>query len=280
MAAVNYVAWDRILRLVLEEDIGVAGDITTDAIIPPGQRSEAVLVARERGRVAGLPVAERLFRTLSEEMVMSPLAVDGDDIEAGAELARFSGPARPLLTGERCALNAVALMSGWATAAAALVEEVSGYRAVVVPTRKGTGGWRALERYAVSIGGGGAHRFGLYDVILIKDNHIALAGGIREALRRAKARMGHLVKVEVEVSTLDELDEALDAGADAVLLDNMGTGMLARAVQVVGGRAVTEASGGVRPGNARAIAATGVDVISSGWVTHSAPALDVSMEIA
>ncbi|HSQ36830.1 MAG TPA: carboxylating nicotinate-nucleotide diphosphorylase [Acidimicrobiia bacterium] len=271
--------YEPIVEAALREDLGRAGDQTTDAVVPAGATATARLVARRAGRVAGLPVACRAFTLLDPRVEVDLRAADGDDVAAGATLALVSGPARPLLSAERVALNLLGRLCGIATATREVVASVAGTGARVACTRKTTPGLRLLEKYAVRAGGGSNHRFGLDDAVLIKDNHVAVAGGVAEAVRRARAGAGHLVKIEVEVTNLAQVQEALDAGAEVILLDNMAPGMLREAVALVAGRAVTEASGGITSENAAAAAASGVDVISLGWLTHSVPALDVALDI-
>jgi nicotinate-nucleotide pyrophosphorylase (carboxylating) len=268
-----------LLRRALREDLGRAGDVTTDAIVPAGQRAQGRLRARQAGRIAGLPVALHAFRLLDPGCEIEERVRDGEDVAAGDVLAVVRGEARALLGAERTALNLLQRLGGIATATRDLVAAIADTPARVVCTRKTTPGLRALEKYAVRCGGGFNHRFGLDDAVLIKDNHIAVAGGVRVAVEKARAAVGHLVKIEVEVDTLDQLREALGAGVDAVLLDNMDVATLRRAVADVAGRAVTEASGGIRPDTAAAIAATGVDLLSVGWLTHSAPALDIGFDL-
>jgi len=272
------VIYEELLRRALAEDLGTTGDLTTEAVVPAAARATARLVARRPGRIAGLGPALAVFRLLAPEMAIERRVEDGDDVEAGALLARLVGPARALLTGERTALNLLGRLSGIATATRDLVALLAGTRARLACTRKTTPGLRALEKYAVRCGGGESHRFGLHDAVLIKDNHLAVAGGVREAVRRARAAVGHLVKVEVEVDDLGQLAEALAAGADVVLLDNMPPAMLREAVAMAAGRVPLEASGGVRPETLRAIAESGVDLVSVGWITHSAPSLDVALD--
>jgi nicotinate-nucleotide pyrophosphorylase (carboxylating) len=274
--AVQYVG---VLRAALAEDLGTAGDLTTDAIVDAGTIAEAALVARQPGRVAGVDVAAAAFALVDDAVAVTPIVADGNDVAAGGALATVRGPARALLTGERVALNVVGRLCGIATATAALVAAVGDHPARITATRKTTPGLRALERYAVRAGGGADHRFGLADGVLIKDNHIAIAGGITAAVARARGRVGHMVRIEVEVDTLAQLDEALVVGVDAVLLDNMPPDVLAQAVRRVDGRATTEASGGITADTVAAVAATGVDLISVGWLTHSAPALDVGLDM-
>jgi nicotinate-nucleotide pyrophosphorylase (carboxylating) len=267
-----------LVRAALLEDLGGAGDLTTDAIIPAGLAARAALVAREAGVVAGLDLAKLAFALVDPNIAMQVEIDDGATVPAGGVIARVSGPARGILTAERTALNFLGHLSGIATATASIVAAVRGTKAKIVCTRKTTPGLRAVEKYAVRAGGGANNRFGLYDAILIKDNHIAIAGGIARALRRARAAAGHLVKIEVEIDNLDQLEEALGEGADAVLLDNMSVDRLAKAVALTNGRATTEASGRVTPKSAPALAATGVDLISVGWLTHSAPVLDIGLD--
>lgn len=273
------ILYEPLLRRALEEDLGRAGDLTTDAVVPADRQATAHVVARAPGRVAGLDAALATFRLLDPRAETEVRIGDGEDAGAGDVLAVVRGSARALLTAERTALNLLGRLCGIATATRDLAAAVAGRGARVTCTRKTTPGLRALEKYAVRAGGGSNHRFGLDDAVLIKDNHVALAGGVTPALERVRAAVGHLVKVEVEVDTLDQLDQALAAGVDAVLLDNMPPDTLRRAVERVAGRAITEASGGITPATAPAIAATGVDLLSVGWLTHSAPALDVALEV-
>ena len=268
-----------VVRAALLEDLGRAGDITTDAVAPAEARVEAVIAARQPGVLAGLDAALLAFELLDPALRIERLRGDGDRISRGETVAQISGRARGVLGAERTALNLLSRISGVATAARALADAIAGYKAKIVCTRKTTPGLRTLEKEAVRLGGGANHRFGLDDAMLIKDNHIALAGGVRQALERARRHAGHLVKIELEVDTLDQLAEALEVGVDAVLLDNMTPETLRRAVAMVDGRAVTEASGRINLETAPAIAATGVDLISSGWITHSAPILDLGLDI-
>jgi nicotinate-nucleotide pyrophosphorylase (carboxylating) len=269
-----------IVRAALAEDLGRAGDITTDAVVPEDARIEAVMAARQPGVLAGLEAGLLAFELLDPALKVERLVPDGSRVERGQAVARIVGRARPVLAAERAALNLVCRLSGVATATRLLVDAIEGHKAKIVCTRKTTPGLRILEKEAVRLGGGANHRFGLDDAMLIKDNHVAMAGGIVPALRRAKAAAGHLVKIELEVDTLDQLAEALEEGMDAVLLDNMDPPTLRRAVAMVDGRAVTEASGRITRETAPAIAASGVDLISSGWITHSAPILDLGLDIA
>jgi nicotinate-nucleotide pyrophosphorylase (carboxylating) len=274
------IMYEPLVKTALLEDLGRAGDITADAIVPADQRAALVLRARQPGVVAGLDVARCAFQMISPAITMTTKRPDGSVVEPGEIIASIDGPARGLLTGERTALNFLCHLSGVATATASLVSAVRGTRAQIVCTRKTTPGLRALEKYAVRAGGGGNHRFGLDDAVLIKDNHIALAGSIRAAIERAKAHVGHVVKVEVEVEvdSLAQLEDALALGVDAVLLDNMTVEDLKQAVAMARGNAITEASGRVTAATAATIAATGVDLISAGWITHSAAALDIGLD--
>lgn len=278
-AFLNPLLIDEAVRRALDEDLGRAGDITTLATIPAEARAGAVIAARKPGVVAGLPLAAAAFRIFDPTVGFSPEVEDGARIAPGAVLARVGGSARSLLAAERVALNFLGRLSGIATLTAAFVEKVQGTNARIVCTRKTTPGLRAFEKYAVRCGGGFNHRYGLDDAVLIKDNHIAVAGGVREALRAAKASVGHLVKIEIEVDTLEQLALVLEEGADVVLLDNMTVETLREAVRMAAGRMRTEASGGVSLDTVAAIAATGVDMISVGALTHSAPVLDLGLDV-
>lgn len=271
--------YEPLIRQALEEDFGRAGDLTSDAVLPPHLIGQAEIVARVEGRVAGLQVALSAFRILDSSFEIEELAADGEDVAAGAVLAALRGPARALLSGERTALNILGRLCGIATATRNMVRLVEPHGARIVCTRKTTPGLRVLEKYAVRCGGGHNHRYGLDDAVLIKDNHIALAGGLKVAVERARRSVGHLVKIEVEVDSLEQLREALDLGVEVVLLDNMSLEMLREAVAMAKGRAITEASGGINLKTAADIAATGVDLLSVGWLTHSAPALDVALDV-
>jgi nicotinate-nucleotide pyrophosphorylase (carboxylating) len=274
-------ALEACVRRALTEDLGRAGDVTSAATIPASSQARARMVARQAGVIAGLGLAEAAFHKLAGDIEIRGLVRDGAKVETGQVLMHVAGPARPILGAERVALNFVGHLSGVATATAAFVERIAHTAARMTCTRKTTPGLRALEKYAVRCGGGFNHRFGLDDAILIKDNHIAVAGGVRAALARARTAAGHLVKIEIEVDTLEELREVIAAGgADVVLLDNMDVVTLGRAVTITAGRLLTEASGGVTLDTVAAIAETGVDYISSGWMTHSAPQLDVALDIA
>ena len=268
-----------IVRAALLEDLGRAGDITTEAVVPADATVEAVIAARQPGVLAGLDAALLAFELIDPGLQIDRRRADGERISRGETVARISGRAQGVLGAERTALNLLSRMSGVATATRALADAIAGYKAKIVCTRKTTPGLRVLEKEAVRLGGGANHRFGLDDAMLIKDNHIALAGGVCAALERARRHAGHLVKIELEVDTLDQLAEALEVGVDAVLLDNMTPETLRRAVAMVDGRAVTEASGRITLETAPAVAATGVDLISCGWITHSAPILDLGLDI-
>lgn len=267
-----------LVRAALLEDIGRAGDITTDAIVPVEARARTALVARQAGVVAGLDLALLAFDLLDPSIVAEVQRPNGSVVAPGDVIAILTGPARGMLSAERVALNFLCHLSGIATATAAIVDAVRGHRTRVTCTRKTIPGLRAVQKHAVRIGGGANHRFGLDDAVLIKDNHIAMAGGIGCAVERVRGAVGHLVKVEVEIDTLAQLNEALAVGVDAVLLDNMHSDILRQAVATVGGRAITEASGGITPATASAIAATGVDLMSIGWLTHSVAALDIGLD--
>lgn len=267
-----------VVRAALLEDLGRAGDITTDAIVPATAQAETVLAARQPGIVAGLDLAALAFRLIDPAIRIEVERPDGTRLAKGDRIATIAGPARGMLTAERVALNFLGHLSGVATAASTLVEAVKGHKASICCTRKTMPGLRALQKYAVRVGGGSNHRFGLDDAVLIKDNHVAVAGGIAPAIRRARDGVGHLVKIEVEVDTLAQLDEALAEGVDAVLLDNMTPEQLGQAVETIGGRAIAEASGRITPQTAPAIAASGVDLISAGWLTHSATVLDIGLD--
>jgi nicotinate-nucleotide pyrophosphorylase (carboxylating) len=263
----------------LREDLGRGGDLTSEATIPPGTRAHGTLVARAEGVVAGLEVALLTFRRLDPSLHLEVVSADGASVAAGTILARVEGDARALLAAERTALNFLGHLSGIATATRGVADAISHTGARVTCTRKTTPGLRALEKWAVRLGGGVNHRTGLDDGILIKDNHRRIAGGIEAAVRGARARAGHMVRVELEVDTLEELDQGLAAGVDAFLLDNMSLEELREAVRRAGGKAVLEASGGITPGGAAAVAETGVDLLSMGWLTHSAPSLDVALDL-
>jgi nicotinate-nucleotide pyrophosphorylase (carboxylating) len=271
--------YEDIVRRALLEDLGRAGDVTTDAVVSPGRNGRAVVVARAAGRVAGLDPALHAFRLLDPACRLEVFRPDGSDAARGDTIARVEASARALLAAERTALNLLGHLSGVATATRDVVARLAGLPTRVACTRKTTPGLRALEKHAVRAGGGTSHRYGLDDAVLIKDNHVALAGGVAPALARVRASASHLVKVEVEVDTLAQLDEALALGVDALLLDNMDLATLREAVRRAKGRALTEASGGIRPDSVREVAETGVDLVSLGWLTHSAPSLDVALDV-
>ncbi len=269
-------AIDRIIRTALEEDIG-PGDLTTMAVVEAGTTARAQLVAKDDFVLSGIDVAGRVFSLLDSNVAFEKLSQDGRSVRRGTVLAWLKGEAATLLQGERVALNLLQRMSGIATLTSQFVAAVEGTGVRIVDTRKTTPGLRTLEKYSVRVGGGYNHRTSLYDGILIKENHIAAAGGIAEALQRARARVPHTLKIEIETRNLDEIRQALAAGAEIILLDNMDPVMLREAVQTVNGRARTEASGGVNLETVRAIAETGVDLISVGALTHSVRAVDISM---
>ena len=266
------------VKAALNEDLGLAGDVTTRATVPDTAMANTAIASRAPGRIAGLQCVQAAFNLLDPAVTFQADRHDGDDVNPGDTIAQISGPAAAILTGERVALNFLCHLSGIATATRAFVKAVEGTRAHICCTRKTTPGLRALEKYAVRAGGGQNHRFGLYDAVLIKDNHIAVAGGVGEAVTRARDNAGHMIKIEVEVDSLDQLDEVLSLPVDAVLLDNMSMGELAEAVARANGRVMTEASGGVNLENVREIAKTGVDLISVGALTHSPKALDLGLD--
>jgi nicotinate-nucleotide pyrophosphorylase (carboxylating) len=270
---------EKLVRAALIEDLGRAGDITTDACVPAGAHARAAFTGRVPGTIAGLALAELAFRLVDPALVFTPLLADGDRVSPGQVIATIEGPARAVLTGERVALNFLGHLSGIATVTRTIADSIAHTKCRVVCTRKTTPGLRIVEKYAVRCGGGANHRFGLDDAILIKDNHIAIAGGIGPALAAARANAGHLVKIEIEVDNLVQLAQVLAIGADAILLDNMTPALLREAVAMVAGRATTEASGRITPETAPAMAESGVDLISAGWITHSAPVLDIGLDI-
>lgn len=267
-----------IVRRALEEDFGRAGDLTTDLLLPEGQTARAVIAAREPGIVCGLVAAVLAFRLVDTSVRLTPITPDGSKIEPKQIICELEGPARAVLSAERTALNFMGHLSGVATATNALVRQTSGTKARIICTRKTIPGLRILQKYAVRCGGGFNHRFGLDDAVLIKDNHIAAAGGVEPAVTRARAGLGHMVKIEVEVDTLAQLETALGLGVDTILLDNMNAGDMRKAVAMSAGRAVLEASGGITLESVRAVAETGVDYISSGALTHSARNLDLGLD--
>ncbi len=267
-----------LVRSALLEDLGRAGDLTTDAIVPADAQAELRLVARQEGVLAGLDMARLAFRALDAQSRFEPVLRDGSELAPGQEIARIHGSARAILTAERVALNYLCHLSGVATATASIARAIADTGARVTCTRKTMPGLRALQKYAVRVGGGSNHRFGLDDAVLIKDNHIALAGGVAEALARARAGVGHMVQIQLEVDTLEQLEVALSLGVEVVLLDNMDLDTLRTAVSMARGRAVTEASGRITPETARAVAETGVVQIAVGWITHSARVLDIGLD--
>jgi len=275
---VNQDDYTDIVERALLEDLGTIGDITTDAVVDPEGRSRAELRPRVSGVVAGLDVAAFVFEKVDAGLSFRPLAADGDRVSHGVSIASVDGSSRSILTGERTALNLLGRMSGVATATAKLVDAVRGTGALISDTRKTMPGLRVLDKYAVVVGGGVNHRMGLYDAVLIKDNHIAAAGDISNAVESARQAVGSDVLVEIEVDNLDQLRVVLDTDADRVLLDNMDIDTLRQAVAIADDKVVTEASGGVTLEAVRGIAETGVDIISVGWITHSPPQLDIGLD--
>jgi nicotinate-nucleotide pyrophosphorylase (carboxylating) len=270
---------DALLRHALSEDLGLAGDLTSRATIPEAARSTARIVSREAGRISGLAAALRVFELVDPSLVLHGTSSDGAAVTVGETLATVRGLARSILSAERVALNLLGHLSGVATATAALVEAVEGTGARITDTRKTTPGLRSLEKAAVRDGGGINHRFGLFDAVMIKDNHLAAVGSIALAVERARDGVGHTVTVEVEADTVQQASEAAECGADIVLLDNMNPVVMRTAVKTIAGRCIVEASGGITLETVRLVAETGVDVISVGWITHSAPSLDIALEI-
>jgi len=280
VAPLPQVMIEPLVRTALLEDLGRAGDLTTNAIVPANHRGRTALVARQPGVVAGMDVARLAFQLVDPEIRVDIRKPDGSRIRPGDVIAMVEGNSRAMLMAERTALNFLCHMSGIASSTAAVVDAIGDARARVVCTRKTMPGLRIVQKYAVRVGGGSNHRFGLDDAVLIKDNHVAIAGGVAQAVRRARAGVGHLVKIELEVDTLEQLDEALELKVDAILLDNMSVEAMAEAVRRVDGRAVTEASGRITPQTAPAVAKTGVDLISIGWLTHSVGVLDIGLDHA
>ena len=267
---------DLIIENTLEEDLG-SGDVTTDAIFSVDDTCEALIIAKEEGIIAGIPIAERVFQKLAPEVTVAQKLKDGEHVNPGDEILVIKGSIHAVLSGERLSLNLLQRMSGIATATSKYVAAISGYRTRILDTRKTAPGLRVLDKYAVSIGGGCNHRFGLYDAVLIKDNHIGFAGNISNAVEIVRSKYQSKFKVEVETSTLDEVREALKAGADIIMLDNMTVEMMEEAVRIINGKSITEASGGITLDTVRQIADTGVDFISVGAITHSSPALDMGL---
>ncbi|RDV84247.1 carboxylating nicotinate-nucleotide diphosphorylase [Ammonifex thiophilus] len=270
--------WDEIIIRALREDIG-PGDITTELLVPLEKTGRGIILTKEEGVVAGLPVAARVFALLDPRVAFLPQVEEGARVGKGEVLARVEGPLRGILMGERVALNFLRHLSGIATRTRAVVELVQDYPVRILDTRKTTPGLRSMEKYAVRVGGGSNHRFGLFDGILIKDNHIRAVGSVAEAVRRAREGAPATLKIEVETKSLAEVEEALAAGADIIMLDNMPVGEMRRAVELVKGRALLEASGGITEKNVREVAATGVNFISLGALTHSVKALDISLDL-
>ena len=267
-----------IIRLALDEDI-FTGDITSESMIPDDVMAKASFLSKDNGIVAGLDVVKAVFHKVDQEIVFNKLVTDGTEICKGQIIAIAEGRAKSLLSAERTALNFLQRLSGIATNTSRYVKAVSGYKAVIVDTRKTTPGWRVLEKYAVRVGGGHNHRFGLYDAVLIKDNHIAVVGSIAKAVAMAREKIPHTMKIEVETENLDQVAEAIESGVDIIMLDNMSLDIMSEAVKLIDGRALVEASGGVKLENVTDIAKTGVDLISIGALTHSAMPLDISMEM-
>jgi nicotinate-nucleotide pyrophosphorylase (carboxylating) len=269
---------ERLIDLALEEDLGT-GDVTTQALIPPDLQGEAHIRAKQDLVAAGLPLAARVFQKVDANLVFETLVAEGKEVAPGTVLARLNGPAAAILSGERVALNFIQRLSGIATFTRQMVSLVAGTKTALVDTRKTTPGWRALEKYAVRLGGARNHRAGLYDGVLIKNNHITAAGSIAQAVRQARQAAHHLLKVEVEVTDLAGLEEALAAGADVIMLDNMSEAAMAQAVKIAAGRVLIEASGSMSAARLPGVAASGVDLISMGALTHSAPAADIHLRL-
>ena len=273
-------AWGykEIVKNALEEDIGT-GDVTTEFVVPPDHQAKAIVISKESGVVAGLEVAKMAFSLVDGEIDFNSIVQDGDEVDPGQTLARISGRADGILSAERVSLNFLQRLSGIATATRHLVKLVEGHKAKIADTRKTTPGLRMLEKYAVRVGGGYSHRFGLYDAVLIKDNHIKVSGGVAEAVRLAKGEVSPLMKIEVETKNLEEVAEALSAGVDIIMLDNTDSEAMSQAVKMIDGAALVEASGNITTETIREVAATGVDFISVGALTHSFKSLDISLKI-
>ena len=269
---------DPLVQMALAEDLGRGGDITSNSTVPADTRARVVIAAREDGRIAGMDLAEAAFRFVDKDLRITRLKPEGSDVVKGDAVLEIEGRARSILTAERVALNFMGHLSGIATLTLKMVRAVGNHKARIAATRKTTPGLRTVEKYAVMVGGGIPHRYGLDDAVMIKDNHIAMAGGVKIAIRNAKAQIGHTVKIEVEVDTLDQLQDVLEEGVDIIMLDNMSNADMAQAVDMVAGRAVVEASGGVTLDRIPSMAATGVDLISTGAITHSAPNFDVGLD--
>ena len=274
----NFRLIDPLIELALVEDVG-PGDITTESTISDAQIARGTIVVQSGGVIAGLPIAERVFERVDPSLEFRTLVKDGEVVQSMKPIASVGGAAASILTAERIVLNFLQRLSGTATLTAQFVAAAAAYSAKIIDTRKTTAGWRTIQKYAVRVGGGHNHRFGLYDGILIKDNHIVAAGGIAQAAERAKSGAPHTSKIEIEVETLDEVEEALQAKADILLFDNMPVDLMEAAVAKVAGRAITEASGGITLDKVESVAATGVDLISVGALTHSAAPLDISLDL-
>ena len=274
----NFRSIDPLIELAFEEDIGI-GDITTESTVSPLQRGLGTILAKTEGVIAGLPIAQRVFDKIDSRLDFRMLVVDGDYVESMTPIGAVEGSAKSILTGERIALNFLQRLSGTATLTSRFVAATAKYNVKIIDTRKTTAGWRALQKYAVRVGGGHNHRFGLYDGVLIKDNHIIAAGGIAKAIEGARAVVPHTMKIEIEVDSLDQVEEAVAAGADIILLDNMSPSFMQAAVREIGNGVLTEASGGITLDQVEAVAATGVNFISVGALTHSAMPLDISLDL-
>jgi nicotinate-nucleotide pyrophosphorylase (carboxylating) len=273
----NTIALRQFIREALNEDLGV-GDLTTEALVPADHKSSCVFIAKQTGVIAGLPVAKMVFEELEPNIAWIALVDEGMEVEKGTPIARISGFTRAILTGERVALNLLQRMSGIATITRQLVKKLEGLNCKVLDTRKTTPGLRQLEKYAVRVGGGSNHRFGLSHGVMIKDNHIAMAGSLAKAIETARSYVGHMVQIEVEADTLEQVKEILKYDVDAILLDNMDLETMREAVRLIDGKVWTEASGGITPDTIRGIAETGVDAVSLGWLTHSVTSLDISLD--
>lgn len=275
---INLRAIRDLLEMALREDIG-SGDVTSDSVVPTDTMAKGTILSKDEGIIAGLDVAGEIFRMLDPEIDFRKLVSDGEQIHQRQELATAEGPARPILTAERTVLNFLQRLSGIATLTSKYVRAASGHKARIIDTRKTTPGWRVLEKYAVRVGGGSNHRFGLYDAVLIKDNHIAALGSVSEAITRAREQIPHTMRIEAEAEDMDQVREAISAGADIIMPDNMDVDMMAQVVKLIDGRAIVEASGGIRLDDIPTVAATGVDLISVGALTNAAPPLDISMSM-
>ena len=271
-------AAEKLINLAMEEDVAT-GDITTDNLIPAEARKKAYMIAKTSGVIAGLPVAEMVFRKLDPSLFWKPEVQEGNHVNAGDVIVRFEASYRALLTGERTALNFLQRMSGIATMSAQYAQAVSGYRTVILDTRKTIPGFRLLDKYAVKTGGATNHRIGLFDMVMIKDNHIEVAGGITAAISQIRAKVSDGIRIEVETTTIEQVQEAINAGADIIMLDNMDIETMSMAVKLINGRVKVEASGNMTIGRLKKVAATGVDYISIGALTHSVQALDISQRI-